>query len=104
MSISIKGIDYTGFIDYDRAALRKASVETRILRLEYRVKKGIIYPLDQIVPPEAPCHKPVNDGDRTFNLCGVTLVACAIEGLGSDTAFEQGFADGLVVGDVFAGL
>jgi hypothetical protein len=82
MSMSIKGTNYTGFIDYDRAALRKASVETRILWLEYGMKKVITDPLDQILPPEAPCHKPVNDGDRTFNLCGVTLVACAIEGLG----------------------
>ena len=82
MSISIAGVNYSGFIDYDRENLRKASLKTRILWLEYRVKKIITDPLDQVLPPEAPCYKPVNDGDRTFNLCGVTLVACAIEGLG----------------------
>ncbi len=82
MPISIKGYDYSGFIDYDREALKKASVETRILWLEYRVKKVLIGPLDQFFPPEGPGYKIVNEGDHTFNLCGVTLVACAIEALG----------------------
>ena len=82
MSINIEGVDYTGFIDYDRTALRKASLQARILWLEYRVKKILTAPLDQIFPPGAPYHAQINDGDRTFNLSGVTLVACAIEGLG----------------------
>jgi len=80
--MNIEGTEYTGFIDYDRVALKKASLQAKILWLEYRVKKVLIDPLDQLLPPDAPCHKQVNDGDRTFNLCGVTLVACAIEGLG----------------------
>lgn len=82
MSISIKGHNYSGFIDYDREALKKASLETRILWLEYRVTKVLIGPLDQFFPPEGPVHTIVNEGDRTFNLSGVTLVACAIEALG----------------------
>lgn len=82
MSISIAGITYSGFIDYDREDLRRASLDTRILWLEYRVKMAIINPLDQVLPPEAPGYNLVNGADRTFNLCGVTLVASAIEGLG----------------------
>lgn len=54
----------------------------RIFWLEYRVKKVLIDPLDQVFPPASPCHQTVNQGDKTFNLCGVTLVACAIEGHG----------------------
>lgn len=80
--MNIEGTDYTGFIDYDRVKLKKAKLTAQILWLEYRVNKVLIAPLDQILPPAAPCHNQVNSGDRTFNLCGVTLVACAIEGLG----------------------
>jgi hypothetical protein len=82
MSLAIEGQDYTGFIDYDRAKLKTATVDARILWLEYRIKKVLIEPLDQVFPPNAPCHQAVNQGDKTFNLCGITLVACAIEGLG----------------------
>jgi hypothetical protein len=78
----IEGQDYTGFIDYDRDTLRRATVNAKILWLEYRVGKVLIDPLDQLFPPNSPCHQTVNQGDRTFNLCGVTLVACAIEGHG----------------------
>jgi|SRR5579862_1503175 len=82
MSIQIEGHNYTGFIDYDRVQLRGASLNAKIQWLQYRVRKIITDPLDQILPPGAPYHQPINRGDRTFNLCGVTLVACTIEGLG----------------------
>jgi len=78
----IEAYNYTGFIDYDRVQLRTASINAKITWLEYRLRKVLIDPLDQVFPPDGPCHQSVNQGDRTFNLCGVTLVACAIEGLG----------------------
>jgi hypothetical protein len=80
--MNIEGTLYTGFIDYDRVRLRTATPSARIRWLEYRVEKVLIGPLDQILPPAAACHNQVNAAGNTFNLCGVTLVACAIEGLG----------------------
>ena len=79
---NIEGVDYTGFIDYDRTKLGKASPEAKIIWLEYRLQKVLIDPLDQIHLPTAPCHNQVNAGDQTFYLCSVTLIACAIEGVG----------------------
>ena len=90
MSKRIDGYDYSGFIDYDRPDLRTATLNTRIEWLKYRLKKVLIDPLDQVFPPSGQCYARVSEGDRTFNLCGVTLVACAIEGLGH---FMTGQAD-----------
>jgi hypothetical protein len=82
MSKRIAGYDYSGFIDYDRTALGTATPNTKIEWLEYRIKKVQIDPLDHIFPPTAPGHQAANPPEATFNLCGVTLIACAIEGLG----------------------
>ncbi len=82
MPITINGTQFQGFIDYDRSLLRAASDDVWIAWLEYRVYLVLIDPLDEVFPHNAPHHGVVNAGDKTFFLAGVTLICCAIEGLG----------------------
>jgi len=80
--MNIEGHEYTGFIDYDRVALKKASVNVWTEWLHFRLRNVLIGPLDKVFPPDSPYHTQLTQGSQTFSLCGVTLVACAIEALG----------------------
>lgn len=82
MSITLGGITYQGFIDYDRRQLKAAPPAIWIDWLHHRLDLVLIRPLDAIFVPAAPHHTAVNTTDMTFFLAGTTLIACAIEGLG----------------------
>lgn len=84
--IKVGSHTFSGWIDYDRKKLKALQVDEWVAWMEKRLPLALTGSLDQVFTKKAPHHSVVNatasGQDFSFYLCGVTLVACAIEGLG----------------------